>query len=143
MPALELTLEYPPPELNPNKGTGKHWGVSQKAKEGYGGKVFVEARNAMRAVGLSATIPPPVHAVVTFLLPDKIRRYMDNMFAMTKPLWDALVRAGALLDDNVWMLSFTLGVAHGPKCVRVALYAAEEITLPLPGIGPIQTKPYI
>ena len=43
---------------------------------------------------------PPVTAQVTFVVTDRRRRDSDNHMAMLKPLWDALVLMGVLMDDN-------------------------------------------
>jgi Holliday junction resolvase RusA-like endonuclease len=70
------------------------------------------------------SLKPPVTADVTFVVPDRRRRDMDNLLAMLKPAWDGLVDAGLLVDDSAEMLRLgapKMRVEKGQQYVEVRL----------------------
>ena len=66
-----------------------------------------------------------VHASVTFVLPDKRRRDLDNLVALVKPLLDGAVDAGIMVDDSqVDSMELTKRLRIGDEpagCIRMTL----------------------
>ena len=99
---MTLTFEVPmpPPELSPNGRP--HWYVKAEATREYGAAVFyaaVDARN--RAGAKNWTNLPHVHVALTFVFPVRRRRDEDNLRARWKAGYDAIVRAGIAVDDDM------------------------------------------
>ena len=95
---IRYEFPWPPRELSPNARV--HWRTLAKAKREYKeecGWTIIDGRTAGK-VGY-AFHTPPVTAQVTFVC-DRRRRDADNHMAMLKPLWDALVATGVLVDDS-------------------------------------------
>ena len=111
MDAVSLDLPWPPADLNPNKRL--YWAARREATALYRRDCFLITRDMMnRALRIKAPVPSPlptpVTATVTFWMPDRRRRDLDNLLAAMKPAWDGLVDAGLLADDNADQLSITL-----------------------------------
>ncbi len=113
---VTYTFNWPPSALSPNARV--HWRTLAKAKRQYKeGCSWV-----VLVVGLRC-LTPPVTAQVTFHC-DGRRRDPDNHMAMLKPMWDALVEMGVLVDDNKDALKILLPKwERGPKKVVVELTA--------------------
>ena len=95
---MRLEGPWPPRALSPNSRPGR-WLLARKKRqyrEGCGWEVFAQTNQDTRS---SWPLTPPVTAQVTFRC-DRRRRDPDNTMAMLKPLWDALVDVGLLVDDN-------------------------------------------
>ena len=108
MPNVALDLPWPPADLNPNKRL--HWRVRGEATALYRRECFLAAHQEL--IGRSRDranlpLPAPVTATVTFNMPDRRRRDLDNLLAAMKPAWDGLVDAGLLADDNADQLTIT------------------------------------
>lgn len=103
MAEVRLELPFPPKELSPNARV--HW--REKAKVvaryreecGWRGKVALHDERWLGVV-TRYQIDPPVRAVVTFVVPDRHKRDLDNLLAMLKPAWDGLTDAGVLAGDD-------------------------------------------
>ena len=113
MDAVSLDLPWPPADLNPNRARGLHWATRREATALYRRDCFVAAKDMInRARRIKAPVPTPVptpvSATVTFWMPNRRRRDLDNLLAAMKPAWDGLVDAGLLADDNADQLSITL-----------------------------------
>lgn len=93
--AVCLELPFPPKQLSPNARVG--WREKAKVTAQYREDCGWLAKNAWLTVGLVA---PPVRATVTFVVPDRRKRDLDNLLAMLKPAWDGLVDAGVLEGDD-------------------------------------------
>ena len=111
MDAVSLDLPWPPADLNPN--VRGHWADRHRATAQYRNECFVAAKDMInRARRIKAPVPSPlptpVSATVTFWMPNRRRRDLDNLLAAMKPAWDGLVDAGLLADDNADQLSITL-----------------------------------
>ena len=97
---MSATYEFgwPPRALSPNARV--HWRTLAKAKREYkddcGWAMLAQSRSWWPTV---ERLTPPVTAQVTFHC-DGRRRDPDNHMAMLKPLWDALVEMGVLVDDS-------------------------------------------
>ena len=95
--AVTYEFPWPPRELSPNARV--HWRTLAQAKQEYKGTcgwVVLEGRSLVHRPPLE----PPVAAQVTFVVTDSRRRDADNYMAMLKPMWDALVEMGVLVDDS-------------------------------------------
>ena len=59
------------------------------------------------------------HISVTFILPNKRRRDMDNLIAANKAGIDALVGCGILRDDDLYHVSFDYHATFGDNAMTV------------------------
>ena len=105
MGQFEIELPLPPQGLSPNSRV--HWAqraqwVRQYKEECGWTLVALKSSNAVPA----RPLPPPVKATVTFTFSTDRRRDLDNWMAMLKPLWDAMVETGWLVDDSADKLRF-------------------------------------
>ena len=55
------------------------------------------------------------HITITWVAKDKRRRDIDNLFSAMKGYLDGLVFAGVLVDDNAYMVGYTLRYERGDK----------------------------
>lgn len=129
MPEVTLDLPWPPADLNPNRARSLHWSARGTATRQYRWECKIRARahitGWLRHVHHSLPplpLPVPVSATVTFHMPNRRRRDLDNLLAAMKPAWDGLVDAGVLADDNADQLTITLkppvyGQAAGVRLV--------------------------
>jgi len=100
---VRLTLPFPPNALHPNSRV--HWRLKAaqtahyREEIGWIGKEFASGCHPERC---EHTIPftPPVKAVVTFVVPDRRPRDLDNLLASLKAAWDGLTDAGVLEGDD-------------------------------------------
>lgn len=124
---VKISLPFPPRELSPNARV--HWARKAKVIAAYRQWCGWAARVGDTGFLLpSLTLKPPVEATVTFVLPDKRRRDMDNLLASLKPMWDGLVDAGLLGDDSHDKLRLSapqVRVEKGQQYVELALKEAQ------------------
>ncbi|KKN20457.1 hypothetical protein LCGC14_0935380 [marine sediment metagenome] len=118
-----LVLAWLLKELSPNARC--HWSTKAGLVQQYRLHAKIVARQHLGFRPL--TLRPPVHAVVTFLMPDRRRRDRDNMLAAFKPAWDGFQDAGLIEDDSTDKLSITIGATYAgkPGGVRVVLTEAQ------------------
>lgn len=128
MPSFDIELPLPPQGLSPNARV--HW--AQKAQ--WVRQYKEECGWTLVALKRSVAVPklplwPPVKATVTFTLSSNRRRDLDNWMAMLKPLWDAMVETGWLVDDSADKLRFGEPSMdrYQPAGVRVRLEWAESV----------------
>lgn len=99
---LSLMLPWPPKELSPNARV--HWAALAPIKAGYREECGWRAKVGETDKGFlpqsMRPLPPPVRATVTFVVPDRRRRDVDNLMASVKAAWDGCVDAGLLEDDS-------------------------------------------
>jgi len=101
---IEITLPFPPRGLSPNSRLG--WRAKAQVvrlyREDVGWTAAVKWTDARpRGFGVARKpLEAPVEATVTFVVPDRRRRDLDNLLAMLKPAWDGLVDAGVLAGDD-------------------------------------------
>ena len=130
--SVTLDLPWPPADLNPNRARSLHWSAHHRAAAQYRRDCFLIAYDQMalfRPWGRSFfPLTPPITATVTFQMPNRRRRDLDNLLAAMKPAWDGLVDAGLLADDNADQLTITLKPPQygGPAGVRLLLEPAER-----------------
>jgi len=93
---LVLWLPLPPKELSPN--AGKKWNVhkinriTQKAQSDTIARIFEQQSRGEPLTRATVT--------VTFVVPTRGRRDLDNLIAAAKPFMDALTLAGVIKDDD-------------------------------------------
>lgn len=88
----EITLPFPSRDLMPNRKNGKHWSSSNSAK--------VKAKDAgfLASKELGLLIKPTI-LDITYILPDKRKRDLDNLLAASKAYIDGICLALGI-DDN-------------------------------------------
>ena len=133
MDVVSLDLPWPPAALNPNKRL--YWAARHRAAAQYRNECFVVAKDMINRAGrikapVPSPLPTPVTATVTFWMPNRRRRDLDNLLAAMKPAWDGLVDAGLLADDNADQLSITL---KPPKYASKRSAAGVELVLAYKG----------
>ncbi len=97
----EIILPWPLKELNPNSRA--HWAVLAKAKKAYRATCYSLAKKA----GVSIS-KEKVHLAMTFYMPDRRHRDLDNMLASMKSGLDGLADA---LEVNDKHFSISMGVS--------------------------------
>lgn len=122
-PAVNLILDWWPAEMKPNG--------SRSGAHAYYNKLAQEYREAIRKVahsealeqalrgGFTLPLPEPVHCRITFAVPTRQERDLDNCIAAWKHGQDGLVDAGILRSDSCWSLvSLTAVPLHVPTLKR-------------------------
>lgn len=136
MTDVRIELPFPPSGLNPNRKS--HYMAKAKIVREYREQVAWTAvaskseYQRQRTLGtpeggIRKPLTPPVRAAVTFVVPDRRRRDVDNCLASLKPGFDGLVDAGVLEGDDAARLTIVPGedgwirVEKGKSCVIVEL----------------------
>ena len=122
MTELRVILPWPPRALSPNCRP-PHLSVLAKAKRAYRAACHVEAMAAGWRKGAFAPTDR-LHVRLTFVLPDRRRRDMDNMIAAMKSGLDGLADALGV-DDNRWTLTCAIDEANIGGMVRVEVGRAD------------------
>ena len=118
---ITISLPFPPRELSPNSRAP--WRAKAQETAAYRRQAGWLARMAMVAKE-PGTFPltPPVTATVTFTLKNRRRRDLDNLLASIKAVWDGIVDAGLLKDDDAFSLHIVLApVVVGAAGVSIRL----------------------
>ena len=106
-------LPVPDRRLSPNARV--HWRTRAplvlKARQG-------ACVAACKILGVRAPQWHEVTARATFHFPDRRRRDTDNLAALLKPVWDGLVDAGLLIDDDR-ITHLPVEIVHEKGCVPV------------------------
>ena len=129
MSSVTLELPFPPAALSPNARV--HWRVKAVVAANYRSDCAWEAvaDKAARGYTRNGGMTPPVRAAVTFVVPDRRRRDLDNLLASLKSAWDGLCDAGVLAGDDAErfrVASSDLRYEKGKSCVIVELKGAEH-----------------
>lgn len=104
---LRLVLPWPPKELSPNARV--HYMKKAKVVADFREECGWIGREGIQLPSVTGMrlhdsrrypLRPPVRARVTFVVPDRRRRDIDNLLAMLKPAWDGLTDAGVLEGDD-------------------------------------------
>ena len=124
MSGLRLELPFPPKELSPNSRLG--WRAKAQVVRLYREDCGWTAHGAILQGAFARTpLRPPVEATVTFVVPDRRKRDLDNLCAMLKPAWDGLTDAGVLAGDDHTQFK----VADASVVVRNKENACVEVIL--------------
>lgn len=117
---LRVELDFPAPELFPNRSRGKHWTTTHKAK--------TEAREAAFWKTKASGVPPlpaeEMELMIIFEMPDKRRRDADNCLAAAKASLDGL--ASALGVDDKLFNPITIVRTFSKKPGKMIVYITEK-----------------
>lgn len=123
---LPVPYDRPPLSLNDRK----HWAKANPHRQAL--------RRAGALLARSAGIPrglPHIHTRLHYIPSDNRRRDEDNLIATAKPLWDGLVDAGIVHDDNSQYMTKYMPRIHpgnknyvGPR-LQLAVWT-EDTTAP-------------
>jgi crossover junction endodeoxyribonuclease RusA len=117
---LRVELDFPSPELFPNRSKGKHWGALHKHK--------TAAREAAYWQTLACKPLPKFTAselmlTITFEMPDKRHRDADNCLAAAKSALDGV--ASALAVDDSRFNPLRIFRKHGTKPGKMIVQIEE------------------
>jgi Holliday junction resolvase RusA-like endonuclease len=124
---VELRVAWLPP--SPNQNRGEHWSVAAKNRKRARVEVWAALVTAKPPHRLPANhrCPATVDYTVTTArgpLPD-----LDNSLARIKPVQDALVEYGLLVDDSPrWLTHTSIQVARGTPSVHIRITYAIQMT---------------
>lgn len=118
---LMLRLPYlPPSEWNPNSRT--HWRKREQVK-------VVVQDEIIALVREQNWDQPPLQMAnvkLTWTFPDNRRRDPDNLVAASKPLIDALRKAGVIHDDSWQHMNLEIAWERGNKAATTIEVSAAE-----------------
>ena len=97
--SITLSFPWPPRELSPNVARRLHWSKKAAATKVYREQCGWETV-AQTGTAHLYRFTRPVLATTTFYVDSKRRYDMRNLDASLKPLWDGVVYAGILADDD-------------------------------------------
>jgi crossover junction endodeoxyribonuclease RusA len=92
-----IELDFPPPELFPNRSKGKHWGVTHAQKVKYREDSYWLTKQKM---GEWIHAGGDLHLTLTFHMPDKRHRDADNCLAAAKAGLDGMADALGINDRH-------------------------------------------
>jgi len=120
---LKFILPYLPPESH-SPNSRAHFRVKGEASR----SVRDDIRVLIREAGWGGERWPAANCWVVFHLPTKHRRDPDNLTARMVPVWNALVREGLLVDDNIDVIGWPVysHVYGKPAQTVVALERVEQ-----------------
>jgi hypothetical protein len=109
----------PPSACSPN--SRHHWAVKARAANSWGEMCFYKAVDARNRTGepMKWKNLDGAKVRVTFVLPNKRRRDLDNLVAAFKSGLDALVRCGILIDDSAGHVTMTYRAEFGDKAMTI------------------------
>jgi crossover junction endodeoxyribonuclease RusA len=119
--SVRLELPFPPKELSPNARV--HYMKKAKVVADYREECAWEAM--VRQHDHGRPVAPPVRAAVTFVVPTRHKRDLDNLLASLKPAWDGLVDAGVLAGDDAER--FSVGESKIEVGGALASYVVVEL----------------
>lgn len=108
--------------LGPNGGT-YHWAIRHAVVAWVHQRVWA----ALQEQDAITPLSPPVRLRARFVFPTARKRDVDNWTTILKPVVDALVKAGVLIDDNadlLWLDYIVLEVVRKER--RLELDLEEE-----------------
>lgn len=90
MSALTIHLDFPSPDLFPNRTKGRHWGaLHQKKKDARELAFFLTEQQSRGWVPSGGTF----EMTVVFQMPDRRKRDTDNLLAAAKSALDGMAQA--------------------------------------------------
>lgn len=91
---MKITLPWPDPKLNPNQSKGTHWSVAVALRRKARADAYWITREALVQEAAQKHVPMPVGGTlaldITFVLPSKQQRDLDNLLAALKPSLDGV-----------------------------------------------------
>jgi Holliday junction resolvase RusA-like endonuclease len=119
---LTITIPGRPPTPNARFGNVHAQRREEKAWRQTACRVGVDARNRS-----GWTAPARARITLTFTVPDRRGRDVDNLVGSTKVLTDGLVDAGVLIGDRSDVLAWGAPRVRIVKGVRATEYLIEEL----------------
>lgn len=105
---LTFQIPWPSSALMPNRKHGNHWARTQGAKVSAKHDGYYAAKNAL---GLNSLVPSDRVAVrLTFAMPDRRPRDLDNLLSACKPALDGIAHALGVNDRAFKPLTLTDGI---------------------------------
>ncbi len=124
---LVVTIPGRPPTPNARR----HWRTTAADNKDWKDAAFAAGMDGIFEHGLAGHGEWPAKGIdrarvrVTFIVPTRTRRDLDNLIASTKPLTDGLVACGVLRDDSTEAITeMTFGVEYR-KGVAATEYRIE------------------
>lgn len=98
----------------------------------------VDATNAINAIGGRRAWGAPIELAdvfVTFVIPNRAERDLDNLVASSKPLTDGIVSAGVLAGDSLRHLRRVTYDHRLEKGLQATIYEIREVDPDQPGLA--------
>jgi len=113
--------DLPPAQLSPNSRL--HWAARLPYKNGYKQLVYLKAKEAANGWWEA---PERARVVITFIVPDKRKRDLDNLIASFKPGQDGIVDAGVIKDDSEIHADITYQMRYEKGQRYVVVYIGRQ-----------------
>lgn len=121
---IKITLPFPAAQLMPNRANGKHWTTTRKAKDDAFTMALLLTGEAVRShTGAWHPLTGQVPLRLTFAMPDKRGRDLDNLLAASKHSIDGIATALTINDKAFSPITIVRGdvVKGGALLVEVGL----------------------
>jgi hypothetical protein len=121
---IRITLPFPAPSLMPNRASGKHWTTTREAKNDAFTMALLMTGAAVRShIGDWFPLTGQVPLKITFAMPDKRGRDLDNLLAASKHSIDGIATALTINDKCFSPITIVRGevVKGGAVLVEVGL----------------------
>ncbi|MDO8251421.1 MAG: hypothetical protein Q7T78_17110 [Rhodoferax sp.] len=121
---IHITLPFPAPSLMPNRASGKHWTTTREAKTAAFGRAYALTYAAVQKhTGEWFPLTGQVPLKITFAMPDKRGRDLDNLLAASKHSIDGIATALTINDKMFSPITIVRGevVKGGAVLVEVGL----------------------
>lgn len=121
---IRVTLPFPASSLMPNRASGKHWTTTRPAKNDAFGQAYALTHAAVQQhEGAWFPLTGQVPLKITFAMPDKRGRDLDNLLAACKHAIDGIATALTINDKMFSPITIVRGdvVKGGAVFVEVGL----------------------
>ena len=121
---IKITLPFPAPSLMPNRASGKHWTATREAKnDAFTTALLLTGEAVQNHIGEWYSLVGQVPLRLTFAMPDKRGRDLDNLLAASKHSIDGIATALTLNDKVFNPITIVRGdvVKGGALLVEVGL----------------------
>lgn len=121
---IRITLPFPAPSLMPNRASGKHWTATREAKnDAFTAALLLTGEAVRNHHGEWFPLVGQVPLKITFAMPDKRGRDLDNLLAALKHSIDGIATALTLNDKMFSPITIIRGdvVKGGAVLVEVGL----------------------
>lgn len=119
---IRVTLPFPAPALMPNRASGKHWTATRDAKNDATMTAYTLTYRAVQQhTGKWFPLTGLVPLKLTFAMPDKRGRDLDNLLAASKHAIDGIATALTINDKQFSPITIVRGevVKGGAVLVEV------------------------
>lgn len=121
---IRITLPFPPSSLMPNRANGKHWTTTRAARDDYFTAALVLTNAAVRAhQGPWYPLVGDIPLKVTFAMPDKRGRDLDNLLASIKHGIDGIATSLTINDKQFSPITIVRGEVVKGGAVQVEVGA--------------------